>query len=233
MKRIMVTFSIILLASAQILFAQAPSYLDNIKTELQKKWPENRTINLVFHGHSVPAGYFRTPEVRTADSYPFLVLQELKKIYPNAVINVIVTAIGGENSTQGLKRFKTDVLSHKPDILFIDYALNDRKTGLQQSKQSMEKMVKLALKKNCKVILLTPSADANVDMLKPGNELELFTTQLKQLAEKYAIGIADSYGQFVHLLQETKDLHDYMAQSNHPNRQGHQLIANEIMAYFR
>ena len=28
-------------------------------------WPKNRTINIVCHGHSVPAGYFKTPEVRS------------------------------------------------------------------------------------------------------------------------------------------------------------------------
>ncbi len=34
-------------------------YLKEIKLELKKEWPKNRTINLVFHGHSVPAGYFK------------------------------------------------------------------------------------------------------------------------------------------------------------------------------
>lgn len=38
-------------------------YLSDIKTELQKEWPKNRTMNIVFYGHSVPAGYFKTPHV--------------------------------------------------------------------------------------------------------------------------------------------------------------------------
>jgi hypothetical protein len=53
-------------------------YLSDIKAELKKEWPNNRTINLVFHGHSVPAGYFKTPAVNTFDSYPFQVLKILK-----------------------------------------------------------------------------------------------------------------------------------------------------------
>ncbi|HEY9559281.1 MAG TPA: hypothetical protein VIR29_00690, partial [Anseongella sp.] len=72
------------------------NYLDSVKAELVKEWPRNRTINLVFHGHSVPSGYFRTPEVHTFESYPYLVLKQLKSIYPHAVINVILTSIGGE-----------------------------------------------------------------------------------------------------------------------------------------
>src|ERR1700759_4096930 len=74
------------------------TYLRDVREALEKKWPANRTINLVFHGHSVPAGYFRTPDVRTFEAYPCLVGVGLKKLYPYAVINIIVTAIGGENS---------------------------------------------------------------------------------------------------------------------------------------
>jgi acyl-CoA thioesterase I len=213
--------------------AQSNDYLKEVKEELVKKWPQNRTINLVFHGHSVPTGYFRTPDVRTLEAYPHLLLKELKAIYPNAVINVITTSIGGENSAQGQKRFKSEVLNHKPDVLFIDYALNDRKIGLEQSRRNMEKMIKEALKKGIEIILLTPSADQTVDLLKSGNELELFATQLKELANTYNIGLADSYGQFKHLLEEKKDLKQYMAQSNHPNKSGHELIVAEILRYFR
>lgn len=41
-----------------------------IRQELQKKWPDNRTVNLVFHGHSVPSGYANTPNVKNASSLP-------------------------------------------------------------------------------------------------------------------------------------------------------------------
>lgn len=225
-------FLVLLLAFAQVVSAQTNDYLKDIKEELQKKWPQNRTINLVFHGHSVPTGYARTPEVKTLDAYPHQVLQELKKRYPYAVINVITTSIGGENSTQGEKRFKSDVLTHKPDVLFIDYALNDRRIGLEQSRKNLEKMIKQALKKNIKVILLTPSADQTVNLLQAGNELELFAQLIRELANKYHIGLADSYQQFKQVVEEKKELSTYMAQSNHPNRAGHELIASEIIRYF-
>ncbi|WP_205509827.1 SGNH/GDSL hydrolase family protein [Longitalea arenae] len=221
------------LIALQAVTAQTDDYLQGIKAELQKKWPNNRTINLVFHGHSVPCGYFATPEVKTLDAYPYLVLQQLKQQYPYAVINVIVTCMGGENSAQGEKRLQRDVLTHKPDVLFIDYALNDRKQGLAASQQHMEKMIRQALKKNIKVILLTPSADQNVNLLQDGNELELFATQLKNLAKAYHIGLADSYKQFKQVVAEKKDLKAYMSQSNHPNSAGHALISAEIMKYFQ
>ena len=33
--------------------ASKASYLEKIKAEMLVEWPKNRTINLVFHGHSV------------------------------------------------------------------------------------------------------------------------------------------------------------------------------------
>jgi len=226
-------FLIFLVVLAQQATAQEVDYLGNIKQELQKKWPANRTINLVFHGHSVVAGYGKTPDVNSFDSYPYLVQQELKKLYPYAVINVIVTAIGGENSTQGAARFRKEVLIHKPDVLFIDYALNDRKIGLEQARKNMEKMIRAALRQKIKVILLTPSADEAVNLLQPGNELELFAGQITRLAAAYKIGLADSYSRFRQIEEQKMNIHEYMAQSNHPNRKGHELIAEEILRYFR
>ena len=73
--------------------ADPAMYLSNLKLEMQKEWPKNRTINIVFHGHSVPVGYFETPKVNTLGAYPNLFLKKLKVIYPLAVVNVIVTVI--------------------------------------------------------------------------------------------------------------------------------------------
>ncbi len=207
-------------------------YLNHIKTELKDEWPKNRTINLVFHGHSVPAGYFKTPFVNTLESYPFLVLKELKAIYPHAVINIINTSIGGENSISGEKRFKSDVLNHKPDVLFIDYALNDRSIGLDKSQEAWSRMISKALKEDIKIILLTPSPDQRVNILEPNNELEQYAEQIKRLSKEKGIGLIDSYELFKNKVVLGDDISIYMSQVNHPNKKGHQLITNEIIKYF-
>ncbi|MGV3556614.1 SGNH/GDSL hydrolase family protein [Larkinella arboricola] len=212
--------------------ANPETYLSDLKKELDVQWPKNRTINLVFHGHSVPAGYWHNHEVHTLESYPNLVLVELKKQYPYAVINVIVTAIGGENSVKGQERFERDVLVHKPDVLFIDYALNDRGAGLEKAKEAWEKMIQSALARNIKIILLTPSPDQRVDILAPGNPLEQHTSQIVKLAETHQIGLVDSYGQFKTVTAKG-DLVKYMSHVNHPNLAGHQLIAGELLKWFR
>lgn len=212
--------------------ADPDTYLADIKAELNRKWPDNRTVNLVFHGHSVPAGYANTPYVHRPQAYPFLTFIKLQRHYPYSVANAITTAIGGENSIQGEKRFKSEVLPHKPDVLFIDYALNDRRIGLEKTKEATEKMIRMALRKHIKVILITPSPDLKVDITAVGNILEQYTNQLIVLAEKYHIGLVNSYAAFADLAKSGKDLHSYMAQYNHPNEKGHEVIANEIMKWF-
>lgn len=209
------------------------TYLNKLKTELQIEWPKNRTINIVFHGHSVPAGYFKTPQVNTLSSYPSLVLQKIKSIYPYSVVNVIVTAIGGENSVAGAKRFKKEVLIHKPDVLFIDYALNDRRVGLEKSYIAWNKMIKKAKKQNIKVILLTPSPDQRVDYDSAENELKKHSNQIIRLANENKVGLVDIYKAFEFLYSDKEALSKYMSQVNHPNLTGHELIAKEIIKWFK
>ena len=206
----------------------ASNYLSEIKKELTKEVPHNRTINLVFHGHSVPAGYFDTTNVNTFGSYPLLFLKQLKEKYPSAVVNVINTAIGRENAVNGQKRFESQVLNHMPDIIFIDYALNDRMAGLDKSRIAWVKMIERAKEKGIKIVLLTPSPDLS----DPGNELEKHSNQIKELSNKYHIGLVDSYSLFKKIKADCDCVSDYMSSHNHPNEKGHLLIASEIMKYF-
>jgi lysophospholipase L1-like esterase len=213
--------------------ASKGSYLENIKAEMKVEWPKNKTINLVFHGHSVPAGYFKTPVVNTLSAYPYLVLNGIKTLYPFAVVNIINTSIGGENAESGQKRFELEVLNHNPDVLFIDYALNDRGIGLERAKIAWEKMISAALERNIKVILLTPSPDQKVDIRDDHSILDQHANQIRELAKIFQVGLIDSYTLFKDKVKERFSLIDFMSQVNHPNEKGHQLIASEIMGYFK
>lgn len=213
--------------------ADPATYLSDLKSEMQKEWPKNRILNIVFHGHSVPAGYFKTPQVNTLGAYPNLLLKKLKSIYPLAVVNVIVTAIGGENSVKGAERFVRDVLIHKPDLLLIDYSLNDRGPGLEKAYAAWNQMIKAAKDQDIKVILLTPSPDQRVDYADPANELRKHTDQVRRIAAENQVGLVDSYRAFEFLYPEKEQLSKYMAQVNHPNELGHELIANELMKWFQ
>jgi lysophospholipase L1-like esterase len=208
------------------------SYLADLIKELEKKWPDNHTINIVFHGHSVPSGYFKTPEVNTFDSYPLLVLKKITMRYPTAVVNVIKTSIGGENAEQGAKRFKRDVLSIRPDLIFIDYGLNDRQIGLTRSKKAWEFMIRMALKRNIKVVLMTPTPDISEDILDVNALLAQHTNQILDLGREFRIPVINPYDKFKEIKQHSKNLNSFMAQSNHINKDGHMIVAALIGQLF-
>lgn len=211
--------------------ADTSTYLVPIKKELEKIWPENRTINLVFHGHSVPAGYGDRHEVHTLTSYPYKLLGLLKARYPHAVINVIVTAIGGENSINGAKRLLGEVLPHQPTVLFIDYALNDRFQDIRSVKKAYEAMLEQALQRNIKVVLVTPSPDQRLDISDPENPLEAYADQIRALAAQYHVGLADPYLRFKERAQK-EPIQRLMESVNHPNEKGHTIIAEELIRFF-
>ncbi len=164
------------------------NYLETIKAELIKEWPKNRTINLVFHGHSVPSGYFVTPDVKPLRSYSFLLLKELKKIYSLAVAAA--------------------------------------------SLKAWEYMIKAALKKNIKIILLTATPDQRVDLLSKETDLQKICNQVIELSKQYQTGLVDKYTVFQQLISSGGKITNYMSQVNHPNEKGHQLVVDGMMKYF-
>ena len=212
--------------------ADKKKYLSGIKKILKQKWPGNRTVNIVCHGHSVPSGYFKTPAVETFNSYPHLLHLALKKKYPYAVINVIVTAIGGEHSKFGEKRFKKDVLALKPDLVTIDYALNDRRLGLKAAKKYWSSMIRSAKRFGAKVILLSPTGDWTEDLRNKKTPLNLHGTQVEKLAGAYGVGFADSLGIYRKHVKAGKNIRQLLSQINHPNTKGHKLVAKELIKWF-
>lgn len=211
--------------------ASSASYLHSLVAELGEQWPQNRTVNLVFHGHSVPAGYFATPFVDTFNAYPHLLHRRLKERFPFAVLNAIVTAIGGETSERGAARFD-EVLGHRPDVLFLDYALNDRRIGLFSSEKAYRAMIDAALKFGTKIILLGPSADKRgLYDSDDRRKLDAQNAQVRALADEYNLGFADVLPLF-DAVEVAGDLDLVLSQQNHPNARGHALIADALLRFF-
>ena len=215
--------------------ADKETYLIDVIRELQKPWPDNRTVNIVVHGHSVPSGYFTTPVVNSLDAYPHLLFVGLKQRFAYAVINVIVTAIGGENSEQGAARFESEVLCHRPDVLAIDYALNDRGLGLIAAERAWRSMIETSLARGIRLILLTPTHD--VMTLRRGEpmwaeELPKHAAQVRRLAAEYGVALADSDAAFNHYIASGGDVLDLLSHINHPNRLGHELVTRELLRWF-
>jgi acyl-CoA thioesterase I len=233
MKTLLFSLILGLPLRADVAPAAPTSYLSDFVSALDLKWPKNRAMTIVCHGHSVPAGYAKTPHVDTFVAYPHLLHRAVKEAHPYAVVNVTVTAIGGGNSQSGAARFAKDVLSLKPDVVLIDYGLNDRRLPLETSAGCWQQMIDEAKAAGAKVILLTPTGDTSAKMLDENDALTKQAVQIRALAEKNGVGLADSYRAYQDWLRAGKNLADLMSQVNHPNAAGHALVLEQLKPWFQ
>jgi lysophospholipase L1-like esterase len=214
--------------------ADRTRYLLDFTYEALRLWPANRTLTIACHGHSVPAGYFATPLVDTFAAYPHLWHRRLKERFPSALFNVISTAVGGENAEQGAARFAGDVLRLRPDLVTIDYGLNDRGLGLDRARAAWARMIADAAGAGVKLILLTPTWDTWDGA--PGARREDTLTEhailIRDLAARANVGLADANAAFERHVTGGGAPEDLLSWPNHPNARGHALVADELMRWF-
>lgn len=72
----------------------------------------------------------------------------LKTTYPMATFKEVHAAIGGTGSDLGVFRLERDVLAHKPDLLFVEFATNDGGAAPEQIWRSMEGIVRQTWKQD-------------------------------------------------------------------------------------
>ncbi|BDZ42196.1 hypothetical protein GCM10025865_14950 [Paraoerskovia sediminicola] len=196
---------------------------------LTAAWPDNRALNVVWHGHSVPAGYHRTPDVRPFESYPHLVHRGLAERFPTAVLNSITTAVGGEHSVRGAERFDRDVLPHRPDLLFIDYAINDRALPLAAVGRAWRSMVRSAQRTNTPLVLVTPTGVSGCDLADPSDTLATRAALIRSLGTEFDVPVADVSAAWRRALARGVDESSLLSQENHPNARGHSVAAEEML----
>ena len=77
-------------------------------------------------------------------------LAHFKKAYPQSSFTEINAAIGGTGSDLGVFRLQQDVLSKGPDLLFVEFAVNDGGADPQRIIRCMEGIVRQTWKANPK-----------------------------------------------------------------------------------
>ena len=69
-------------------------------------------------------------------------LEYFRSLSPTGKVEQIHAAIGGTGSELGAFRLEQDVLRHKPDLVFVEFAVNDAGTSPYRIRQSMEGIVR-------------------------------------------------------------------------------------------
>ena len=96
-------------------------------TNTYNKLTKDKELTVVYFGGSLTNGYGCTD----IDKYSWRARsgQWLKDTFPNANIKTVDTAIGESGTYLGTYRVQKDVIGSKPDLLFIEYAINDTYSG--------------------------------------------------------------------------------------------------------
>ncbi|HEY9247965.1 MAG TPA: GDSL-type esterase/lipase family protein, partial [Rariglobus sp.] len=96
----------------------APSFSD-----FDQRAHKGERLSVVFFGGSLTWGAQATDPQLT--SYRALTSRKLEETYPDAHFRFWDAAIGGTGSQLGAFRLERDVLSRKPDLVFLDFTIND------------------------------------------------------------------------------------------------------------
>ena len=115
-------------------------------------------------------------------------LDWFREKFRDAKISEINAAIGGTGSDLGVFRLKHDVLDHKPDLLFVEFAVNDGGAATDQIYRCMEGIVRQAWKYD-------PLIDVCFVYTLAGNMLETLqqgkfphsASVMERVADHYAI----------------------------------------------
>ncbi|HEX2973624.1 MAG TPA: SGNH/GDSL hydrolase family protein, partial [Tepidisphaeraceae bacterium] len=114
--------------------------------------------------------------------------QWLKEEYPKAELIEINAAIGGTGSDLGVFRFRRDVLEHKPDLIFVEFAVNDGGAAPEQIFRCMEGMVRQAWRENpgIDICFVYTLVDGWVGQVAKG-KLQRAASAMERIAEHYEI----------------------------------------------
>lgn len=115
-------------------------------------------------------------------------LAHFQKTWPSAKFSEINAAIGGTGSDLGVFRLNQDVLVKKPDLLFVEFAVNDGGAGPDQIRRCMEGIVRQTWRTlpDCDICFVYTVTEALVKPLTEGSFPRAAAT-MEQVADRYGI----------------------------------------------
>jgi lysophospholipase L1-like esterase len=184
-------------------------------------------VTIVAFGDSITAGF----AVRRG--FPSFWKQMLSERYPEASIEMINSGISGDTCMDGLARIDWAVLSYEPDLVTINFGINDcvLGLGLEEFEMNLVEMVRrIRSGPNSEILLLssqpleTPPYDRMV--------LDYYQT-VERVAREMDVGFVDVYGAWMRAATAGTPLGSLILPGlDHPNEVGYKIIAEELMRLF-
>ena len=157
----------------------------------------------------------------------------LAKRYPDINVNYVNAGIGGTPSILGNIRVSRDVLEHNPDIVFVEFAVNDRYNDDFYT-ETYESLIR--------TILGSEGNPAVIMLFSPNNELVSEDRDLRYACQKEEQPIGEFYGiPMVSISAAVIPAIDegiitwemYSNDTVHPNKWGHQVYSDMIENFYR
>ena len=138
-------------------------------------------------GDSIKVAYLGG-SITAQNGWRVLSLEWFKKQYPKSKFAEINAAIGGTGSDFGVFRLNDHVLKFKPDLVFVEFAVNDGGTPEEKIIRSMEGIVRQIWQQNPKtdICFIYTLKDS---FLEPAQKGQLVTSALtmEKVADHYKI----------------------------------------------
>jgi lysophospholipase L1-like esterase len=153
-------------------------------------------------------------------------------------ITPIPAGVGGNRSTEMLKRVDTDVIAKKPDWMLLSCGVNDvwsRSIDLDTFKKQITAIVDKAQAAHIQVMILTPTPIGEAGKQEFNDKLPAYVDFMKQLAKERSLPCADihqAYLDYIATVNQPDNPNVVTIDGVHPNPDGHLLFAKTILAAF-
>ncbi|WP_291651119.1 SGNH/GDSL hydrolase family protein [Clostridium sp.] len=189
--------------------------------EVLKKAQSGQEITVAFLGGSITQGCNATKQ---EDCYASKIYLWFKDTFSNTNVNFINAGVGATGSIIGVHRVQKQVLDKKPDIIFIDFAVNDK--SMIYDKVAYESLVRR--------ILSVKNPPAIVEVFMSNFDGSNVQDQQIEIGKKYNIPMI-SFRNTVHSEIEKGNFkwEDVATDEVHPNDYGHFIISELLIDFIK
>jgi hypothetical protein len=126
--------------------------------------------------------------ITNAPGWRVLSLKWLQQKYPNAKLSEIHAAVSGTGSDFGAFRVGREALDRKPDLLFVEFAVNDGGAAPERIARAMEGIVRQTWRANPETDICFVYTLGNFDLeTLQGGHYQRSAATMERVAEHYAI----------------------------------------------
>lgn len=157
----------------------------------------------------------------------------IKEKFPQSHFVLINRGIPGDTAEGGLYRLEYDVMSEKPDCVFIQFGLNDAFSGYspEEYESLIEKIITGIRETSAAEIILVTSSYIGGN--RENRIAEEFYGRLEGLAKKYDLPLAKVHAYWKKRIGEDIEFRKLVQFDGvHPTEMGYRLMAEAIMKLF-